>query len=350
MEDGVVVLSGARLGQKGLHLGHFLGCFQPIITGRIEKYSEYFFVIFDEEKSEISESDIWHYIAEIYAVAKVFKLKNIHVVFEDDLVEKFYLIRTIIEKQTTCNQLFNSYRIEFTHARTIFSNRRVADMLFPLNQAALNIAFNASYICMNDDNLRIIEFSRDTNKKIIRICGDIALNMPELVTGEIPHLLGYNYKKMCNGNENAIYLDDSTEVIERKVHQLFNHKRYFQAYPEEYEKFKKTDSYQYSEKYLPIMFMDALFPDMEKSDGLLMKKERSISEENYLKKPLVKLIDSIRNETIRIQESGRLQLLMEMDLKNAMKICNRNINVIMGRLNESKTINRRDITEGNKSV
>lgn len=38
------VVSGARISSGGLHLGHFLGCIQPLITSK-EKIENYIFVL-----------------------------------------------------------------------------------------------------------------------------------------------------------------------------------------------------------------------------------------------------------------------------------------------------------------
>lgn len=288
-----IAVSGARFTEHGLHLGHYSGCFLSLNGKLSNKFCHYFFIIYDNQITN-DVKGIKQFASQIYALSDYLKLNNVHVVLESMIAPLLYKLRHYIESIVTVEQLNASYRQKKSnmHLSASESGRAVSDFMFPLNQASINIALKAKYTCMNDDNVRIVELTKDIIRKINTTC---KAEIPDhyLITGYKPHLLGYNYLKMCNGNKNAIYFNDAENDLRFKTHQLFSFKRYFKQFPEQYKLFKSTNEYYYDDNYLPVHFYKALFPNHFNDSFNLMDKNRVLAFEEDLKNRIINLIRSV---------------------------------------------------------
>ncbi|MBE6738295.1 MAG: hypothetical protein E7566_06560 [Ruminococcaceae bacterium] len=308
----VIAVSGARCSKFGLHLGHYSGCFIPLSAQLLNKYDHYFFVVYDSLTTK-NDENIYKFVSQIYALADSLKLRNVHVVLESQIAPLIYKIRYGIENIVTVEQLKASYRVNHRnmHLPASQSGRTISDFMFPLNQAAIAIAYNAKYTCMNDDNIRIVELTRDIIRKINNF-QNTNISNHTLVTGYKPHLFGFNYLKMCNRNNNAIYFSDEIKSLDLKIHQLFSHKRYFEKYPNQYDLFKSTNEYYYNDAYLPVYFYKALFPHLFREEFYLLDKEMNILFEIDLKKRIIGLIGLVNSKYI--------EYIKQIDfIKNRMK-------------------------------
>lgn len=96
-------------------------------------------------------------------------------------------------------------------------NLSVGFAVYPISQAADITAFGADLVPVGDDQLPMIELTREIVKRFNRIYGE-ALTMPEALVGECPRLVGLDGKtKMSKSLSNCIYLSDSKEEVEKKV-------------------------------------------------------------------------------------------------------------------------------------
>lgn len=88
---------------------------------------------------------------------------------------------------------------------------------YPISQAADITAFSANLVPVGEDQLPMIEQTREIVKRFNNIYGDI-LVMPEALVGDFPRVKGLDGgAKMSKSLGNAIYIADSPEVIEGKV-------------------------------------------------------------------------------------------------------------------------------------
>lgn len=89
--------------------------------------------------------------------------------------------------------------------------------MYPVSQAADITAFAADLVPVGDDQLPMIELTREIVKRFNNVYGEV-LTVPEALVGECPRLVGLDGKtKMGKSLNNGIYLSDSKEEVERKV-------------------------------------------------------------------------------------------------------------------------------------
>ena len=87
---------------------------------------------------------------------------------------------------------------------------------YPVSQAA-DIAFlKAEIVPVGEDQMPVIEQSNRIIKKFNKYYGEIFPYIKGIV-GEVPRLLGLDGKKMSKSLDNAIYLSDSEEEIDKKI-------------------------------------------------------------------------------------------------------------------------------------
>jgi len=89
--------------------------------------------------------------------------------------------------------------------------------MYPVSQAADITAFKADLVPVGDDQLPMIELTREIVKRFNGLYGEV-LKVPEPLLGECPRLVGLDGKeKMSKSLDNCVYLSDSKEEVERKV-------------------------------------------------------------------------------------------------------------------------------------
>ena len=88
---------------------------------------------------------------------------------------------------------------------------------YPVSQAADITAFNADLVPVGEDQLPMIEQTREIARKFNNIYGEV-LKEPEALIGEYPRIKGLDgNEKMGKSLGNAIYLSDEDDVIHKKV-------------------------------------------------------------------------------------------------------------------------------------
>ena len=88
---------------------------------------------------------------------------------------------------------------------------------YPVSQAADIAVFNAELIPVGDDQLPMIEQTREIVRKFNSMYGDTLVE-PEALVGKFPRIKGLDgNEKMGKSLGNAIFLSDSEEEIQKKV-------------------------------------------------------------------------------------------------------------------------------------
>lgn len=229
--DKLILVSGVRLSNKGLHLGHYLGCFTPLTY--FSPHYVYYFVINDVSNVELNKLDKEDLLIDMVGdILSVDTPKNIRIFLQSDILMYQSDFYSKIQKITTFNQLV-AVHPHSKGIKTGNSGLTVLDFLFPIRDAVVFLALEADYVLMNDDNSRIIDFTRKTSNKLNNILSSNRetrlFKTPYLKTGVYPRLLGYDYRKMCNGYDNAIYLTEDPQLLKVKVEKLVNTK-YFNLF------------------------------------------------------------------------------------------------------------------------
>jgi tryptophanyl-tRNA synthetase len=92
---------------------------------------------------------------------------------------------------------------------------------YPVSQAADILAFNAHLVPVGNDQLPMIEMTREIAREFNRIYGEVFVE-PEAKVGLVGRVKGLDGNaKMSKSLNNAIYLKDSAEELARKVMSAF---------------------------------------------------------------------------------------------------------------------------------
>ena len=93
--------------------------------------------------------------------------------------------------------------------------------MYPVSQAADITVFNASLVPVGEDQLPMIEQTREIVRKFNSLYGEVFVE-PEALVGDIKRLPGIDgAAKMGKSLGNAIYLSDSEEELKRKVMNMY---------------------------------------------------------------------------------------------------------------------------------
>jgi len=93
--------------------------------------------------------------------------------------------------------------------------------MYPVSQAADITAFEANVVPVGEDQLPMIEQTREIVRKFNNLYGETLVE-PEALVGEFPRLIGLDGKaKMSKSLGNSIYLSDSPEEVNKKVMSMF---------------------------------------------------------------------------------------------------------------------------------
>lgn len=93
--------------------------------------------------------------------------------------------------------------------------------MYPVSQAADITVFNANLVPVGEDQLPMVEITREIVRKFNGLYGEVFVE-PEALVGEVKRLPGIDGKeKMGKTLGNAIYLVDSEEELKKKVMRMY---------------------------------------------------------------------------------------------------------------------------------
>jgi tryptophanyl-tRNA synthetase len=93
--------------------------------------------------------------------------------------------------------------------------------MYPVSQAADITAFGADLVPVGDDQLPMVEQTREIVRKFNSLYGEV-LKEPKALLGDYPRLVGLDGKnKMSKSLGNCIYLSDSEEEVNKKVRSMY---------------------------------------------------------------------------------------------------------------------------------
>lgn len=215
-----IILTGDRpTGQ--LHIGHFCGA----LKNRVALQDEY---------------DTYVMIADVQALTDNFNnpqkvRKNVYEVTMDNLAVGIdpkkstifiqSLIPEIAELTIFYSNLVTIARLkrnptvkeEIQQKKDLFKDDVTYGFLgYPVSQAADITAFQADLVPVGEDQLPMIEQTREIVRKFNNIYGD-TLKEPEAKVGDFPRVLGMDGRKMGKSLGNSITFTDSEEDIKSKV-------------------------------------------------------------------------------------------------------------------------------------
>ena len=214
------ILTGDRpTGQ--LHIGHFCGA----LKNRVALQDEYntYVMIADVQALTDNFNNPEKVRKNVYEVAMDNLAVGIDpkktILFIQSLIPEIAELTIFYSNLVTINRLKRNPTVkeEIQQKKDLFKDDVTFGFLgYPVSQAADITAFGADLVPVGEDQLPMIEQTREIVRKFNRIYGK-TLKEPRAKVGDFPRVLGMDGKKMGKSMGNAITFTDSAKEIETKV-------------------------------------------------------------------------------------------------------------------------------------
>ncbi|WP_199505509.1 MULTISPECIES: tryptophan--tRNA ligase [unclassified Halanaerobium] len=220
MSDKKRILTGDRPTGK-LHLGHYVGS----LKNRVELQEKYdtFLIVADvqalttnfDRPEQLSE-DLRQVVRD-YLAAGIDPEKTI--IFVQSMVPEIAELTVYFSMLVTVNQLRHNPTIKTEAAQYGYSDMTYGFLGYPVSQTADITFCRAHLVPVGEDQIPHIEQARKIVRKFNNSYGKI-FPEPEALISDFPRLMGLDGKsKMSKSLNNAIYLSDSSDEINKKIMQ-----------------------------------------------------------------------------------------------------------------------------------
>ena len=213
-----VVLSGMR--PTGLcHLGHLAGALRNWLKFQ-EEYKCFYTLV------------TWHALSSEYQNSKVIKGYTFEVAVDWlsvglDPEKSVLFVQSEIKEHAELHLLLSMIiPLPWLQRVPTFKEmqREIADkdlntygfLGYPVLQTADILIYKADAVPVGEDQAYHLEFAREVTRRFNRLFGNI-FPEPQTFHTEVPKLAGTDGRKMSNSYGNAIFLNDSPEVIRQKI-------------------------------------------------------------------------------------------------------------------------------------
>lgn len=174
-------------------------------------------------------------------------------------------------------------------------------LAYPVSQAADITSVNADLVPVGSDQLPMIEQTREIARKFNALYGNV-LHEPEGLIGDFPRLIGTDGNaKMSKSLNNAIYLSDLPEEVEKKVMGMYTDPK----------RIHPTDP-GHVEGNPVFIYLDAFGNEADKSQITSLKERYrtgqvgDIEVKKYLVKVLNNFLDPIRKRRAEFEKDPQL--------------------------------------------
>lgn len=218
------ILTGVRP-TGNLHLGHYFGA----LTNWVKLQDEYnsYFEIADVQALTDNFNNPEKVCKNVREVAidllSVGINPNKATIFVQSMIPEIAELTVFYSNMVTVPRLFRNptVKAEVAQKKELFGNDgesiTYGFLGYPVSQAADITAFGGELVPVGEDQLPLIEQTREIVRKFNSIYGE-TLKEPEHLLSEAPRIKGLDgNEKMGKSLGNAIYLNDSEEVINKKV-------------------------------------------------------------------------------------------------------------------------------------
>ena len=224
MADKKVILTGDRPTGK-LHIGHYFGSLQNRVKLQ-DEYEEYILIADaqaltdnfnnpDKVRNNIRE------LAMDYLSCGIDPNKA--TIYVQSMVPEAFELTMYYSNLVTVSRLQRNptVKTEIAQKKELFGNDgesiTYGFLGYPVSQAADITAFDADIVPVGDDQLPLIEQTREIVRKFNSIYGEI-LKEPEAVLSKNSRIKGLDGNaKMSKSLGNCVYISDNDEEIQRKV-------------------------------------------------------------------------------------------------------------------------------------
>ena len=208
-------LFGLRLSHS-LHLGHLVGNVRPALSDEKDRLIIVvladLFTYTSDRKHDITLDNILAMTTEVMSLG--LHSKNIKFVIQSKAFPNLIQLFSVLSCLVKFDKLKNTKPISKHFEKG--SDFKFSDITFPIIQCAEMLSTNSEILYSNIDNLGIVSLTKDLYKKF----GNYSNNnipKPHLNYGLFPNVLGTDYKKMSYSRKNAIFIEDTEEIIKKKI-------------------------------------------------------------------------------------------------------------------------------------
>lgn len=213
------ILTGDRP-TGSLHLGHYVGS----LANRVKLQDEYdsYIIIADVqaltthwEKDGNLSRDVFQ-ITSDYLAAGI--KPEVSTIFIQSMIPEIHELAMYFSMFTSVNVLRHNPTIKTEAAQHGFRDMTYGFLGYPVSQAADISIFKADLVPVGEDQIPHIELCRRTVRRFNELYAPVLVE-PQVLLGEVPRLVGLDGKdKMSKSLNNAIFLSDSAEELQKKVH------------------------------------------------------------------------------------------------------------------------------------
>lgn len=212
-----------------LHLGHYVGSLKKRLElQESDQYNQFVFIadmqaLTDNAKNPQKIKDNILQVAIDYLSVGIDPNKT--TIFIQSQIPELCELNMYYLNLVTVSRLQRNPTVKEEIKQRNFDQSIPAGFLtYPVSQAADITAFNAKYVPVGDDQLPLIEQTREIVNTFNSTYGD-TLVLPEAILSSIEvckRLPGIDGKaKMCKSLNNCIYLSDTSEVVKEKVMSMY---------------------------------------------------------------------------------------------------------------------------------
>ena len=278
------ILTGIRP-TGALHLGHYAGALENWL--RLQKEYECFFLIADYQVSDYAD-DIDRVRESVWEVA----LDWLAIGLDPD--GSHYVIESMVPQHAELTVLLSWFMPLGRLQRNPTLKAEMADLdsgkkgvpvgffIYPVMQVANILMPRAHLVPVGEDQMPHIEMTREIARRFNRDFG-VVFPEPEGLVGRVPRLVGLDGQaKMSKSLDNAIYLKDDAETVQRKVMSMYTDPTRLRA----------TDP-GHVEGNPVFMYHDAFNPDVAEVNDLKERYVRGTVGDVEVKKKLVVAINNL---------------------------------------------------------
>lgn len=293
-----VILTGDRPTGK-LHLGHYVGTLKQRI-----------------ELQNLSDYDIYIMIADVQALTDNFKNPK---KIQDNLIEVAldYLaigldpnkICIFIQSQVPELTELTTYYMNLVSVSRLQRNPTIKTeiiergfkesvpigfLCYPVSQAADITGFNANFVPVGEDQLPLIEQTKEIVRSFNNIYGETLIE-PEVIlpkTDNERRLIGIDGNaKMSKSLNNCIYLSDSKEEIEKKVMKMYTDKDHINI--EDPGKIEGNVVFTYLDVFLKEDSFEKYYPEFKNLDELKKAYQKGGIGDVRIKRFLIDILEEL---------------------------------------------------------
>jgi tryptophanyl-tRNA synthetase len=205
-----------------LHIGHYVGALENriklqnvydtyIILANVHAYASNF-----KEPDKINES-VYNVFLDNLAVGLD---PNVATIFLESGVPEIFELYTMFVNMVTHSRIIRNPTVkdEIKYKKL---DPSVGFMMYPILQAADILAFNADLVPVGEDQLPVLEQTREIARTFNSTYGDTFV-VPEAKMGRVARLVGTDgTMKMSKSGGNAILLSDDEKTLKQKVMSIY---------------------------------------------------------------------------------------------------------------------------------